>query len=357
MKGLILTGGAGTRLRPLTHTGPKQLIPVANKPNVLYCLEDLRDAGIVDIGVILGDNQPSKVQELLGDGSDWGVRITYIVQGAPKGIAHAVLCAEQFMGDDPFCVYLGDNVLKGGISAVVREFVERQPEAEVLLCRVPNPEKFGVAELDERGNIRSLVEKPKNPKSDLALVGIYLLRKSIFPIIRTLKPSGRNELEITEALDGLRTHGARIKAHIVTGWWKDTGKPEDILEANRFLLDDVKREIEGTVEKGARVEGRVRIGKGTVVKAGSVIRGPTVIGRDCVIGPDTHVGPYTSVGDGSRLVAADVEDSILIGECVVETSNKIINSLIGRYATIRSADNHLPRGHKLIVGEHSTLVL
>jgi glucose-1-phosphate thymidylyltransferase len=357
MKGLVLTGGAGTRLRPLTHTGPKQLIPIANKPNVLYCLEDLRDAGIADIGVLLGDNQPGKVQELLGDGSEWGVRITYIVQGAPKGIAHAVLCAEQFMGDDPFCVYLGDNVIKGGISAVVREFVEGRHEAEVLLCRVPNPEKFGVAELDENGNIRSLVEKPKNPKSDLALVGIYLLRKSIFPIIRTLKPSGRNELEITEALDGLRTQGARIKAHIVTGWWKDTGKPEDILEANRFLLDDVKREIEGRVEQGARVEGRVRIGKGTVVKAGSVIRGPTIIGRDCVIGPDTHVGPYTSIGDRSRLVAADVEDSILISDCVVETSNKIINSLIGRHTTIRSAEDHLPRGHKLIVGEHSTLVL
>ncbi len=357
MKGLILSGGHGTRLRPLTHTGPKQLIPLANKPNILYCLEDLRDAGITDIGVILGDVMPEKVKELLGEGTAYGVKITYIVQGAPKGIAHAVLCAEEFTGDEPFCVYLGDNVLKGGIKAMVREFLEEGYEAEVMLCHVPNPEKFGIAELDAKGRIVSMVEKPKQPKSDLALVGIYLLRKGVFPIIRSLKPSWRDELEITEALENVRKGGGRIKAQVVTGWWKDTGKPEDILEANRFLLDDIKPEMEGTIEKGARVEGRVKIGKGSVVKAGSVIRGPTVIGRDCVIGPDTHVGPYTAIGDGSRLVAADVEDSILIGDCVVETSNKIINSLIGRYATIRSSDHHLPRGHKLIIGENSTLVL
>jgi glucose-1-phosphate thymidylyltransferase len=357
MKGLILSGGHGTRLRPLTHTGPKQLIPLANKPNILYCLEDLRDARITDIGVILGDIMPEKVRELLGDGSSYGVRITYIVQGAPKGIAHAVLCAESFMGDDPFCVYLGDNVLKGGIKSMVREFLEEGHDAEVLLCHVPNPEKFGVAELDSKGRVVSMVEKPKVPKSDLALVGIYLLRKGVFPIIRSLKPSWRNELEITEALEDIRKSGGHVKAQIVTGWWKDTGKPEDILEANRFLLDDIKGESQGTIEKGARIEGRVMIGKGTVVKTGSVIRGPTVIGRDCVIGPDTHVGPYTSVGDGSRLVAADVEDSILIGDCVIETPNKIINSLIGRYATIRSSDRHLPRGHKLIIGENSSIVL
>src|SRR6058998_1814032 len=276
MKGIILTGGAGTRLRPLTHTGPKQLIPIANKPNVLYCLEDLRDAEITDIGVILGDNQPGKVRELLGDGSKWGVHITYIVQGAPKGIAHAVLCAEAFAGDDPFCVYLGDNILKGGIRGMVDEFQTKGYDAEVMLCRVPNPEKFGVAELDAEGHIVSLVEKPKAPKSDLALVGIYLLRKNIFPIIRSLRPSWRNELEITEALDHPRSQGRSIKAHVVTGWWKDTGKPEDILEANHLLLEDIEHGIEGTVEPGARVEGRVRIGARSVVKSGSVIRGPAV---------------------------------------------------------------------------------
>ncbi len=357
MKGLILSGGAGTRLRPLTHTGPKQLIPLANKPNLLYCLEDLRDAGVTDIGVILGDNQPEKVKDLLKDGKDFGVGITYIVQGAPKGIAHAVLCAEDFMGQDPFCVYLGDNVLKGGIRPMVEDFITNGFDAEVMLCHVPNPEKFGVAELDAHGQVISLVEKPKEPKSDLALVGIYLLRPSIFPIIQGLKPSWRNELEITDALDELRKGGGRLKAHVVTGWWKDTGKPEDILEANHLLLDDLQRKIEGTVETGAKVEGRVQVGKGTVIKVGSVVRGPTVIGKDCVIGPDTYVGPYTSVGDGSRLVGADVEASILIGEVTIETPNKIVNSLIGRYVTIRSGSNHLPKGHKLIVGENSTLVL
>ncbi|MFQ5871828.1 MAG: sugar phosphate nucleotidyltransferase, partial [Candidatus Geothermarchaeales archaeon] len=225
MKGVVLAGGHGTRLRPLTHTGPKQLIPIANKPNILYCIEDLRDAGIADIGIILGDIMPEKVKQLLGDGSEYGVRFTYIMQGSPRGIAHAVACAESFVGDGPFCVYLGDNILKGGIRPMVEDFLTNGYDAEVMLCHVPNPQKFGVAELDEKGNIISLVEKPKEPKSDLALVGIYLLRKNIFPIIHKLKPSWRNELEITEALDNLRNQGSRIKAHIVTGWWKDTGKP------------------------------------------------------------------------------------------------------------------------------------
>jgi len=357
MKGLILAGGHGTRLRPLTHTGPKQLIPLANKPNILYCLEDLRAAGITDIGVILGDIMPEKVKELLGDGSAFGVRLTYIVQGFPAGIAHAILCAEAFMGSDPFCVYLGDNVLKGGIREMVREFEEHGYDAEVMLCRVPKPEKFGVAELDGGGNVLSLVEKPKSPKSDLALVGIYLLRKGIFPIIHALKPSWRNELEITEALDGLRTQGGRLKAHVVTGWWKDTGKPEDILEANHLLLDDIEKRIEGRVEEGARIEGRVQLGTGTVVKAGSVVRGPTIIGRDCVIGPNTYVGPYTSIGDASQIVEADIEASIVIGECVIEGTEKIVNSLIGRHTTIRSRGNRQPRGTQLVLGENSTLVL
>ena len=357
MKGLILAGGHGTRLRPLTHTGPKQLIPLANKPNILYCVEDLRDAGITDIGVVLGDIMPEKVRDLLGDGTPYGVRITYVVQGYPAGIAHAILCAEPYLGDEPFCVYLGDNVLKGGIQEMVREFEEHRYDAGVMLCHVPNPEKFGVAELDPRGNVLSFVEKPKAPKSDPALVGIYLLRKDIFPIIRSLKPSWRNELEITEALEALRSRGGKLVAHTVTGWWKDTGKPEDILEANHLLLDGIEKRIEGSVEPDARIEGRVQIGKGSVVKSGSVVRGPAVIGRDCVIGPNTYVGPYTSIGDGSRLVGADIEGSILIGECAIEGTDKIVNSLIGRHTTIRSKGGALPRGHQLVLGENSTVVL
>jgi glucose-1-phosphate thymidylyltransferase len=357
MKGVVLSGGHGTRLRPLTHTGPKQLIPIANKPNILYCLEDLRDAGITDIAVVLGDIMPERVREALGDGSEWGLHLTYIDQGAPRGIAHAILCAEAFVGEEAFCVYLGDNVLKESIRPMVEAFAQGGDDAAVLLARVPHPERFGVVEVDADGRVLSLVEKPKEPRSDLALVGIYLLRPSIFPVIRGLKPSGRNELEITDALDRLRAGGGALKAHIVTGWWKDTGRPEDILEANRLLLDDLEAATEGAVEPGAHVEGRVRIGPGSVVKKGSVVKGPTIIGRDCVIGPETYVGPYTAIGDACRLVGADIEASIVIGDSVIETPNKIVNSLIGRHTTIRAANNRLPRGQQLIVGENSTLVL
>jgi glucose-1-phosphate thymidylyltransferase len=357
MKGVVLTGGHGTRLRPLTHTGPKQLLPLANKPNVLYCIEDLRDAGITDIGIILGNNMPEKVKELLRDGSEYGVRFTYILQGAPKGIAQAIACARDFVGNDSFCVYLGDNVLRGGIRHMVSEFQASGAEAGIALCKVEHAERFGVAELDAHGNVLSLVEKPKQPKSDLALVGIYLLKPSIFPVIDRLKPSWRNELEITDALDNLRARGGRVKALLVKGWWKDTGRPEDVLEANRLLLEDIEPVNEGTKKEGAEVTGRVRIGKGTVIERGSVIRGPAIIGRDCVIGPDTYIGPYTSIGDGSRIVGADIEASIVIGEAMIESPKKIVNSLIGRHAVIRNAEGRLPKGHQLIVGENSTIYL
>jgi len=357
MKGVVLTGGHGTRLRPLTHTGPKQLIPIANKPNVLYCIEDLRDAGITDIGIILGDNMPEKVRDLLGDGSKFGVGFTYITQGSPRGIAHAIGCARSFVGNDPFCVYLGDNLLKEGIRPLVEDFEERRHEAGILLCPVPQPERFGVAELAEDGSVVSLVEKPKEPKSNLALVGIYLLRPTIFPIIDRLKPSWRNELEVTDAIDTLRKKGGRIQAYLVKGWWKDTGRPEDILEANHLILEDVAPMNEGTVEDGVQITGRVRIEKGTVIARGSVIRGPAVIGKDCVIGPSTYIGPYTSIGDKSRIVGADIEASIVIGDSVIETRTKIINSLIGRHVEIRSSEGRLPRGQQLIVGENSTLFL
>lgn len=357
MKGVVLTGGHGTRLRPLTHTGPKQLLPLANKPNVLYCIEDLRNAAITDIAIILGNNMPEKVKELLGDGAAYGVKFTYIVQGAPKGIAQAIGCARDFVGTDAFCVYLGDNVLKGGIRHMVSEFLASDAEAAIALCRIEHAERFGVAELDAHGDVVRLVEKPKQPKSDLALVGIYLLRPSIFPMIDRLKPSWRNEFEITDAIESLRAGGGRIKATLVKGWWKDTGRPEDVLEANRLLLEDLESKNEGTIAEGAEVIGRVQIGKGTVIERGSVVRGPVVIGRDCVIGPGTYVGPYTSVGDGSRVVGADIEASILIGEAIIESPMKIVNSLIGRQAVIRSAEGRLPKGQQLIVGENSTLYL
>ncbi len=353
MKGLVLAGGAGTGLRPLTHTGPKQLIPIANKPNILYCLEDLRDSGISDIGVILGENMPEKVKELLGDGTSYGVKITYIVQGAPKGIAHAVGCAREFMEDDPFVVYLGDNLLKGGIKEMVEDFSKGEAEAQVALSRVRSPERFGVAELDDEGNILSLVEKPKEPKSDLALVGIYFFRQSVFPIIDKLRPSWRDELEITDAIENLRREGNLVKAYVVSGWWKDTGRPEDILEANQLILQDIESAIEGEVDEGAETTGNVQIGEGSRVFAGSVIKGPVVVGRNCEIGPDTYIGPYTSIGDGSKIVGGEIEDTIVVGECTIDCGKRIVHSLIGRHSKILSSEGEKPGGHRLILGEHS----
>ncbi len=356
MKGLILAGGSGTRLRPLTHTGPKPLRPRANTPNILYCLEDIRDAGVTVIGIILGNNMPKKVRELLGDGSDFGVKITYIVQGEPRGIAHAVGCAREFMGDEPFVVYLGDNILTGGIKFMVDEFLVSDDEAMVALCQVSNPQQFGIAELDDDGHIISLVEKPKEPRSDLAMIGIYLLRSSVFPVIDRLKPSWRNELEITDAIDTLRQEVGNVTAKQVRGWWKDTGKPSDILAANRLVLDDMKPDVLGTIEDGARIEGRVSIGKGTIVRDGAVICGPAIVGRDCDIGP-TYIGPYTSIGNGCRLAGGELGSSIIMDGCHIECDQNIVDSLIGGNTTILSENDRKPRGIRLVVGENCSVGL
>jgi len=353
MKGLILAGGYGTKLRPLTHTGPKQLIPIANKPNILYCLEDLKEVGIKDIGVILGNVMPEKVKEFLGDGSKYGVKITYIVQGEPKGIAHAVGLAEEFMGDEPFVVYLGDNILKGGVGGLVQAFEKPGPEAVIGLCKVKNPERFGVAVLGENGEIIRLVEKPKERISDLALIGIYLFRKSIFDVIKTLKPSWRNELEITESIDKLVQAKQKVHAYIVAGWWKDTGRPEDILEANRLVLDDLTAYNKGKTEKNVSILGKVGIGEGSIIKSGSVIRGPAIIGKNCVIGPNTYIGPYTSIGDNCTVINGDIESSIVMEGTKITCKKKIIDSLMGKSSVVSSKEGVLPNGYRLILGENS----
>lgn len=357
MKGLILAGGSGTRLRPLTHTGPKQLIPIANKPNILYCLEDLREAGVTDIGVILGNNMPEKVRELLGDGSAYGVRITYIEQGDPKGIAHAVGCAERFMDGHPFVVYLGDNILKGGIRYMAEEFQKGDAEALVALTPVEDPTKFGIAELDGNGNIIGLVEKPKQPKSNLAMIGIYFLSPSVFPIIKKLKPSWRDELEITDAIDGLRREKGRVVARLVKGWWKDTGRPEDIIHANHLVLEDIAASNHGEVDEGAQIIGKVVIGKGTKVMNGSVIRGPAIIGDGCTIGPGTYIGPYTAIGDGCRIVGGELESSIVISNTEIDCGKRIVDSLIGGGCRISSSEGMRPKGERLVLGENSQLFL
>jgi len=355
MKGVILHGGGGTRLRPLTHTGPKQLIPIANKPMSQYALEDLKESGITDIAIILGDIGPERVIDYYGDGSKFDVKITYIRQGEPKGIAHAVGLAKEFVGKEPFVVYLGDNLIKGGMGECVEVFENSKAAAHITLCHVKNPQAFGVAEVDSTGKIIRLIEKPKVPPSDLALVGIYMFRPSIFDLINRLKPSWRGELEITDALQGLLDMGLEVSSHIVTGWWKDTGKPEDILEANHLVLSELKSSNRGKVEYGATITGNVSIDEGTVIRKGCNVRGPVIIGKNCEIGAETYIGPYTSIGDGVIVQGGEIENTIIVGDSTIQCGKRIVDSLIGRNSKIVSADMNLPKGYKLIIGENTTI--
>jgi glucose-1-phosphate thymidylyltransferase len=354
MKGVVLSGGFGTRLRPLTHTGPKQLIPIANKPMLFYAIEDLRDAGVRDIAVILGTIAPEKVREAVGDGSSLGVRVEYIVQGEPKGIAHAVKRARKFVGDEPFVVYLGDNILKGGIKEFVRKFKNSKNDATILLCRHKTPERFGVAEV-KNGKIVRLVEKPKQPKSNLVMIGIYFFRKAIFDAIEQLKPSWRGEYEITEAVDCLVKNGYKVGYDIVKGWWKDTGKPEDIIEANHLVLEELNSKNEGEVEEGANIRGRVSIGEGTVVRKGCFIKGPVIIGKKCEVDSGTYIGPYTSVGDECVLRGVEIESSIVMNGSRIECKGRIVDSLIGANNRIVSGSGEVPKAIRLVVGENSYL--
>jgi len=358
MKGLVLSGGYGTRLRPLTHTGPKQLIPIANKPNILYCIEDLRDAGITDIGIILGNVMPEKVQEFLGDGSKFGVKITYIVQGEPKGIAQAVSLSKDFMGKEPFVMYLGDNLLKSGIRAIPKKMSEEKADCVISLMPVKEPQRYGIAELAPDGKkVLRTVEKPKEPKSNLAVIGVYAFNESFFKVYSKLKPSWRNEYEITDAITLLIDSGYRVVPHMVEGWWKDTGKPEDILEANHLILDRMEGKNEGVVEDGATVVGRVTIGKGTTVMGRSVVRGPCIVGENCKIGPNAYIGPYTAIGDRCVIAAAEVDDSIVMDDTTVNVERKIVRSMIGKGSKILSTNGLIPKGERLVVGENTTLYL
>jgi len=356
MKGVILHGGAGTRLRPLTHTGPKQLIPVANKPMSLYAVETLREAGVTDIAIVLGSLAPEKVQEYYGDGERYGVKVTYVHQGEPKGIAHAVKLTEYFVGDEPFVVFLADNILKGGIREMVRDFEESQAAAEIALCHVRNPQSFGVADL-KAGKIIRLVEKPKEPPSDLALVGIYFFRKQIFDAIRRLRPSWRNELEITDAIQTLLDDGLEVRHRLVKGWWKDTGLPQDILEANQLLLSELASYNRGQFEQDVKTSGIVCVDEGTLVHSGTTLRGPLIIGKNCEIGPGSYIGPYTSIGDNTVIRGAEVENTIVMGDCRIECGKRIVDSLIGRNTQIMDSANHLPRGSRFVIGENTFISL
>lgn len=357
MKGVLLAGGTGSRLRPITHTGPKQLVPVANKPVIQYAVEDLREAGIIEIGVILGNKGREEIQSFLGDGSDFGVDITYIVQGRPLGLAHAVGCARSFIADDDFVVYLGDNMLKRGIVDVVESFRGGGFDAGIALQEVETPEQFGIAAVNDGGQVTRLVEKPDDPPSNLALIGIYVFTPRIFDAIETIEPSWRGELEITDAIQTLLDDGAAIDSQNVEGWWKDTGKPQDVLEANRLVLEDLKPQRAGTVADDATVEGRVDLAASAAIADGAVVRGPVSIAENVTIESGTYIGPYTAIGENSTIANAHVENSVIVGDTEVTTSGRIIDSLIGRGASIRSSEGRLPEGRRLVVGENSQLEL
>lgn len=357
MKGVILSGGRGTRLRPITHTGPKQLVPVANKPVIQYAVEDLVEAGIEEIGIVLGKKGAAEIQEFLGDGSEFGVEITYIFQGEPLGLSHAVGCAREFVGDDDFIMYLGDNILKQGVSDLVDSFEAGDFDAGIALQSVENPEQFGVAAVDDEGAVKRLVEKPENPPSDLALIGVYVFSPAVFEVIEDLEPSWRGELEITDAIQELLENGGSIDSHVVRGWWKDTGKPKDILEANRLVLDDEKGSIRGEIREGAETSGDIELEQGAVIEGGAVVRGPVSIAANVTVKSGTYVGPYTSIGANTTLDGVHIENSVVIGNSSVSASEKIVDSLLGRGTEIESAKDLLPDGHRLVVGENSSLKL
>jgi glucose-1-phosphate thymidylyltransferase len=351
LKGLILSGGRGTRLRPITHTSAKQLVPVANRPVLFYGIQAMAQAGIDEVGIIIAPETGDEIREAAGDGSQFGVRITYIVQDEPAGLAHAVLTAEPFLGASPFVMYLGDNLLQGGIGDLVATFREHAPDALILLTPVPDPEHYGVAELRD-GQVVRLAEKPPEPRTDLALVGVYMFTPAIHAAARAIRPSARGELEITDAIQHLVDRGSRVEPHIVRGWWKDTGRLEDMLEANRLILDTIVRRVEGDLVD-SRCEGRV------VVEAGArlercVVRGPAVIGAGARL-TDCYVGPYTAIGERCTIDRAEVEHSILLeGSTVSGLDGRMESSLLGRNVVISRAERQ-PRAFRFMVGDNSEI--
>ncbi|HET6367879.1 MAG TPA: glucose-1-phosphate thymidylyltransferase [Pseudomonadales bacterium] len=352
MKGLILSGGRGTRLRPITYTSAKQLVPVANKPILFYGIEALAASGISEIGIVVGDTH-QEIRDAVGDGSQWGVRVAYIQQEAPLGLAHAVLTAEPFIGTDSFCMYLGDNLIREKLAPLVERFRADKPNSQILLAHVPDPTQFGVAELKGDKVVR-LVEKPKVPPSDLALVGVYMFDATIFQAAKAIKPSGRGELEITDAIQWLIDTGHTVRPHVISGWWKDTGKLEDMLEANRIILDTLVPRNEGTVTD-SELLGKVVVEAGARIVR-STVRGPAIVGKGAVI-ENAYVGPFTSIGDGVIVRESEVEHSILLeGSRIVDVGGRIESSLIGRNAAIYRTQTK-PRSFTFMLGDRSEVGL
>ncbi|MEV6867972.1 glucose-1-phosphate thymidylyltransferase [Streptosporangium subroseum] len=353
MKALVLAGGRGTRLRPLTHTSAKQLVPVANKPVLFYGLEAIRDAGITSVGIVVGDTGP-EISAAVGDGSRFGLEVTYIPQEAPLGLAHCVLIAREFLADEPFVMYLGDNFLVDGITDLVDAFRESAHDAQILLTKVDEPQFYGVAELGPDGAILRLEEKPENPRSDLAIVGVYTFSPAIHEAVRAITPSARGELEITDAITWLIDNGHRVHSHLVSGYWKDTGRLQDILECNRIVLETIEPDIRGSVDGLSTITGRVVISPGATVE-NSVIHGPAVIGAHTRVS-DSRVGPFTSVGKGCVLEDAGVEYAIILDDCVISGVSELTHSLIGRNVEVTRTPG-APGTHQLMVGDHSKVRL
>ncbi len=351
MKGLLLAGGHGTRLRPLTYTGNKHVLPIANKPMLLYGLEHLKNAGIEEVGIVLGPIREG-VTEIVGDGSKFGLKVTYISQPEPKGLAHAVLISEDFMQGEPFVMYLGDNLLRQGVKDFVGVFERKRADCVVGVCPVTDVSRYGIVEF-EGGRPKRLVEKPKASSSNLALVGVYVFSNSIFRAVKSIKPSWRNELEITDAIQFLLAEGKKVEVEHVKGWWKDTGKPEDLLEANQLVLADMQSDVKGELSGETSLTGNLSMGPGSKTVGTVRISGPAIVGANCVIGPDVFIGPYTSIGDGCKIRNVEMENSIVMKDCAIETGRRIVDSLIGSNSTIADGEKRMPKGYKLILGERS----
>lgn len=355
MKGIILAGGLGKRFRPLSHAGPKQLVPVANKPVLYYVVEDLVEAGINDIGVVVGhmEENIAAFKNALGDGARWGCKITYIRQDVPRGLAHAVGICRDFIAGDKFVVYLGDNILKEGITRFVEQFRSSHVDAALLVTEVDDPKKYGVAVFNEAGELIDVEEKPRHPPSSLAIIGVYMFTAAIFEMVDLVRPGAKGELQLTDAIRMmLRSGKYKVTAHKIEGWWDDTGTFEAVLDANNLLLSDLKREILGEVAEGAKIVGHVKIGKGTKILSGSLIKGPAIIGENCIIGPNTYIGSYTSIGDNVTVEGGEIEGSIVYNNVQISYKGRITDSIIGEFSEITS-DSQQPRGDRLVLGSYS----
>ena len=353
MKGILLHGGHGTRLRPLTHTGPKQLLPIANKPMSQYCVEALKEAGITDIAIVIGGIGSSKVKEYYGTGKKFGLNFTYIEQDYPRGISHAISLCQNFVGNDKFVVFLGDNILKGGIKKYANEFDKSNADASILLCEVDDPSQFGIVEI-QNGVIKKIVEKPKNPPSNLAVIGIYFLNSTIFDVIPKLKPSWRDELEITDALELLLEEEREVIVNTVTENWKDTGTPDDIIHANQFILETMVPFFLGEKEDGVLIDGKIMVGKNTVIKSGSKIFGPVILGENCIIESNSQIGPNVSIGNNSKIANCKIKNSIIMSDCIIDCTVSINNSIIALNSKIIA--NEKDDGKVFLLGEGTKIV-